>query len=287
MSNKTATRILVTLSVSVGIVVVTATQAAATRDENLGRTLGVLWEAVLETPTPDNPFAGGDPCVDLGGIVAPFAPLGPSSATCTVKPGTKIFVTAESSECSTVEDPPFFGANQPELRSCARAADTAFAIPTITLDGKPVPVREVETGLLAIDLPDTNILGISAQTAFSAGHGWVALLNPLTPGTHHITLRVVGTDVFGNTINLTNPTTIIVKPSRECTSEGTPQSCAVAVLKALGLATDPATPDTDTTGPRCPALGTHGFCVRYFGVGFHIVSIAVPCPPFFVVIRRR
>jgi hypothetical protein len=36
-----------------------------------------MWKSVLETPTPQNPFAGGDPlCVDLGGVVAPFGAPG-------------------------------------------------------------------------------------------------------------------------------------------------------------------------------------------------------------------
>jgi hypothetical protein len=190
---------------------VAATPAAAAPDEKLAGTLGVLWDNVLETPTPENPFGGGSPCVDLGGVIAPFAPLGTTSLTCTVKPGTKIFVTAESSECSTVEPPPFFGRDEAELRACARAADAGFAVPSITVDGKPVPVSEVETGLLTIDLRADNILGVAAQRAFSVAHGWVALLHPLTPGTHEIVLRVVGTDVFGNTIDLINRTTIVVK----------------------------------------------------------------------------
>jgi hypothetical protein len=49
---------------------------------------------VLQTPTPDNPFAGGSPCVDLGDVLAPFGPNG--AQACTVERGTKIFVTAWS-----------------------------------------------------------------------------------------------------------------------------------------------------------------------------------------------
>jgi hypothetical protein len=187
--------------------------AGAVPQRKPGSTLGALWEVVLETPTPENPFAGGDPCVDLGGMVAPFVPLGTTSLSCTVKPGTKIFVTAESSECSTVEPPPFFGGNETQLRACARDADAGFAEPTVTVDGSPVPVREVETGLIRLDLPADNILGVSQQ-ALSVAHGWVALLHPLTPGSHEIEIHIVGTDVFGNAVDLTNTTEIIVAPGR-------------------------------------------------------------------------
>lgn len=190
---------------------------AVVQDHRLGATLGALWETVLETPTPQNPFGGGDPCVDLGArgirhVVAPFSPLGTASLTCTVKPGTKLFITAQSSECSTVEDPPYFGRNEAELRTCARDADAGYTVLAISVDGRPVPLSEVETGLLTVDIPADNILGITAQQALSVGHGWVALLHPLSRGTHHIVIRAVGTDVFGQVVDLTNTTTIIVKP---------------------------------------------------------------------------
>ena len=131
----------------------------------------MLWETVLELPVPQNPFAGGDPCVDLGDIVAPFAsPVSPF--TCTVETGTEVFVTAWSSECSTVEAPPYFGSNERELRKCARKADKKYKHLTITVDGTPVPVSEVETRLLSVDLPANNIFGIDPQNALSVGHGW-------------------------------------------------------------------------------------------------------------------
>ena len=193
---------------------VAAPSAGAVPQKRVGSTLGALWEFVLETPSPENPFGGGDPCVDLDGTVAPFAPLGTSSLSCTVKPGTKIFITAESSECSTVEPPPFFGGNETQLWECARLADAGFADPTATVDGKPVPVREVETGLIRLDLPADNILGVPAQQALSVAHGWVAPLHPLPPGSHEIVIHVVGTDVFGNAVDLTNITEINVAPGR-------------------------------------------------------------------------
>lgn len=56
--------------------------------QNLGGILGELWTKVLELPTPNNPLASGDPCVELrGNIVAPIS--GGGVATCTVRRGTK------------------------------------------------------------------------------------------------------------------------------------------------------------------------------------------------------
>jgi hypothetical protein len=59
--------------------------------------------------------------------------------------------------------------------------------PSVTVDGQPVPVKEAETPLMNIVLPAGNIFGLPAgTTGLSVGHGWVAHLNPLTPGTHTI-----------------------------------------------------------------------------------------------------
>ena len=150
-----------------------------------------------------------------GGVVAPFAPvLNIPTLTCTVKPGTKIFVTALTSECSTLEAPPYFGSNEAELRTCARAVDAGVTRTDVTLDGEPVPVREVESGLLPLDLPADNIFGAPAgDGALSVAHGWVALLHPLTPGTHTITIDDEGT-YLGGPLVLHNTTTIIVEPGR-------------------------------------------------------------------------
>jgi hypothetical protein len=47
--------------------------SASAAPTSLERILGDLWTTVLETPTPQNAFAGGDTCVVLEGkIVAPF-----------------------------------------------------------------------------------------------------------------------------------------------------------------------------------------------------------------------
>jgi hypothetical protein len=166
-------------------------------------TLGALWTAVLETPSAQNAFGTGGSafaCWDLGsGTVAPFGPEGVES--CTVKPGTKIFVAATSVECSTLEQN---GTTEMELRECARESDVEDA-PPVTADGMSVAVTEVETRLLDIVLPADNIFGFPAGTeGLSVGHGWVAFLHPLTPGTHTI---VIGTGDSQIT------TTIVVQPS--------------------------------------------------------------------------
>ena len=161
--------------------------SASAAPTNLGKTLGNLWTTVLETPTPDNPFGGGGPqCVVLGGkIVAPF---GGGSLTCTVKAGTRIFIAAWTTECSTFEGN---GTTEAALRACAVAADAGVKA-TVTINGEPVPLSSVETGLLTIHLPQDNIFGLQGadRNGLSVAHGFVYLTDPLAPGTYVIEGRV-------------------------------------------------------------------------------------------------
>lgn len=161
-----------------------APPASATQT-GLGETLGNMWKTILETPTPDNPFAGGDGdgCFVLGGkTVAPLKPGGVDF--CTVERGTRIFVSAWTTECSSFEGN---GMNEAELRACAVAADAGIAA-TITVDDRPVPVYSVESELLKIHLPKNNIFGLKGadRKGLSVAHGLVFLTGPVAKGTHTI-----------------------------------------------------------------------------------------------------
>jgi hypothetical protein len=175
-----------------------ASAASAAGSNKLDGDLATLWTTVLETPSAENSFGTGGAafaCWNLGGTVAPLGPSGVDS--CTVKPGTKLFIAGSTVECSTFEG---HGSTEAELRTCARESDGQVA-PTVTLDGRSVSVAEAETPLLNIVLPADNLFELPAgTTGLSVGHGWVALLHPLTPGTHMI--------VIDNTIS----TTIVVQP---------------------------------------------------------------------------
>lgn len=190
---------------------VAAPAASALPAKKLEELLGSLWRTVLETPTPENPFAGGDPCIDLGGVIAPFGPLGTPEITCTVKPGTKIFVLAVAVECSATElgDPE---ATEEELLACAQemAADVGFGTPVVTVDGAIVSVDAIETGPVDYVLPADNILGETDPDLLSGQFvalGLGTLLHPLPPGEHEIT---IDTDGDGD---IENTTTIIVDPN--------------------------------------------------------------------------
>jgi len=98
--------------------------------------------------------------------------------------GTKLFVAAWSTECSTFEGN---GRTDAELRACALAADAGITLATVTVDGQPVPVTKVQTGLLRIHLPKDNIFGLSGadRNGVSVADGWVVLIHPLAPRHAH------------------------------------------------------------------------------------------------------
>jgi hypothetical protein len=167
--------------------------SASAAPAKLGKTLGNLWTTVLETPTPNNPFLHPQ-CVVVGdNIVAPFG--GGDVLTCTVKAGTRIFIGGWTTECSTFAgDCGGPGSNPAQLRAAAKAADAGVTA-TVTINGQPVPLSEVETGLLMIHLPQDNIFGTGAeQNGLSVAHGFVHLTDPLTPGTYIIQGLVVFPD---------------------------------------------------------------------------------------------
>jgi hypothetical protein len=182
---------------------------SASAQTSLGGTLGNLWTTVLETPTPDNVFGGGGPqCVVVGdNIVAPF---GGGSFTCTVKAGTRIYIAGFTTECSTFAgDCGGPGSNPAQLRAAAKAADAEITAATVTINDQPVPLSEVETGLLMIHLPQDNIFGATGaeRNGLSVAHGFVYLTDPLTPGTYIIQGHIV----FQDAPAVDYTTTIIVQ----------------------------------------------------------------------------
>jgi hypothetical protein len=211
------TRALIVVAAILGIVFAqvapaSATPASAARSDKLESNLAALWTTVLETPADQNPFTNPEAsaCWYLDHrTVAPFA--GGDEFSCTVRPGTKIFVVGSSFECSTFDndcgrqDPGgCHGTTAAELLQCARDLDPKVS-PTVTVDGKSVTQTAVETAPLNIVLPDDNIFGEPPGTpGLSVAHGWVTLLNPLTPGTHTI---MISSSAFP-----TNTTTIVVTP---------------------------------------------------------------------------
>jgi hypothetical protein len=168
--------------------------------------LGEQWHQWLELPPENNSFLlNGDLCMSAGrkgkilmGVHSPFEPT-----VCTVKPGTPVFFSTYSSECSTVEPPPFFGATEADQQACAIEALASF-IPDailVSVDGAdPVDIIAPEflgvssqrTALIPADsILDTDEVDIPAGEATFSAAGYVVSLRPLPPGRHEITVQYV------------------------------------------------------------------------------------------------
>jgi hypothetical protein len=162
-----------------------------------GELLGEEIRQLLEIPAADNPLAGaGESCFATGDGKVLILWTRPEAPTCTVKPGTPIFLFAYFNECSNTEPPPFFGGEtEAGQRQCALAGLPALDAIFVTVDGRP-PVNIYSDRYLAVSpqmtaqLPEDNILDVPAgETTFVAA-GWVGMIRPLPPGSHTIRVEV-------------------------------------------------------------------------------------------------
>jgi len=173
-----------------------------------GELLGEAWAQILSYPA--DTFSGS--CIPLGRnekVVSP-EPSPEFTASCTVKRGTSLFFWF-GTECSNVEEPPFFGADETEQRACALAADLEFVeAATITVDdGEPVDILNSRFELFSpqrtVELPPDNVLGVDPQIATFTAHGWGALVRKLRPGQHTIAVEVTTAEevtTFTVTVNV-------------------------------------------------------------------------------------
>jgi hypothetical protein len=180
-----------------------------------GELLGEELRQLFELPANQNPFAGeGESCFFAGNnndvLLLWTRPPGQTPARCTVPAGTPVFTFAFFNECSNVEQDPFFGATEDLRRQCAETGLDEFAA------GQRPPVPAVNEILVSIDggrptdifsdryragspqmtanLPAGNIFGVDPQAMTFVAAGWVAMIPPLPPGTHTISVSVVNKD---------------------------------------------------------------------------------------------
>ena len=206
---------MVAMAVAVCIVLVSPAQAA--REDSgvvdaskraagftAGALLGEELRQVLGLPLDVNPAAGSDTCLSAGDkekVLLLWTTREPVPApVCDVKPGTPVFFYALGGECSSVEPPPFFGATEEDQRQCMLdfLQQTPFDAILVSIDGGP-PVNIGLDDFLAVseqgtvDLPDPNILEVPGnRPATFVAAGYVALVRPLPPGSHTITVTIVG-----------------------------------------------------------------------------------------------
>jgi len=182
------TRALIVVASILGIVFAQVAPASAQPSDDLTSNLATLWKKVIETPSDKNPILTDSACWNLGSkTVAPF--FGSPDLSCTVKANTTLFIAGWSTECSTIPgDDGGPGLSEDQLRTCAANGVDAKKPTTVTVDGRNVPLTEVDTPALKIHLPKDNILDAPKGKYLSVADGLVALLPPLRPGEHEIVI---------------------------------------------------------------------------------------------------
>jgi hypothetical protein len=158
------------------------------------------WLRVLSL-TGEDPYLGS--CVPVGekGRAFEIRPGPDLTAHCTV-PRNSTLIVAPGAECSNVEPPPFYGADEAAQRACAIAADQTLPAVLVSVDGAPAvdirdPRFEIVTPQLSVQLPPGNILGVEPQPATFVAHAWAAAIRHLAPGRHTITIEITGGEIAG------------------------------------------------------------------------------------------
>jgi hypothetical protein len=153
------------------------------------------WQYVLSIPEGENPLVGGTGtnCAyqRIGNVeVVAVDPLSESTITCEVPTGMTLFLDILSAECSNVEEDPFYGGNEEEMRACAEA----FTITDLqaSIDGSEIKNLDqyIHTSpLFDFTLPEENILYTDVLSGQSVSYGAHLMLAPFSPGKHTVHLH--------------------------------------------------------------------------------------------------
>jgi hypothetical protein len=149
-------------------------------------------------------YAGNEPptCPNLGRHGEILLAGSGQTMTCTVKPGTPIFVFGFGNACSDIDPEPFFAIGEAAQARCARENTHESVLDVqVTGDGDaPVDIRsdrfEVTSPQMTAVVPDGNPFGVPAgTTAHLVSDIYAAAIRTLTPGQH--TILVQANTIYG------------------------------------------------------------------------------------------
>ena len=127
-------------------------------------------------------------------------PTGDTS-TCTVKPGTPIFINGIGNACSDVEPEPFYGADAAAQAACTVAFTRENVLDVrVSVDGgRPVDIHtrrfHIVSPQMTVVLPEHNLFDLPAgTTATLVADAYAAAIHSLTPGRHRIVSEFVVTE---------------------------------------------------------------------------------------------
>jgi hypothetical protein len=178
-----------------------------------GEWLGKWWKYALEAPSDQNPISGetGNNCVyqKIGNVGLVLANSSLTEAIdCEIPSGMMMYVEVLGAECSTLEEAPFYGGNEEELRTCAQKLvpqDLSASIDDVAVENLDKYI--VLSPSFEFTAPENNILAVSGgASGKSVGSGAYLMISPFSVGKHVIHLRGTYADMeytADKTINIT------------------------------------------------------------------------------------
>jgi hypothetical protein len=152
-----------------------------------------FWQWSLGLPLEGHPFID-DPEFDFsahqsGPVWFWSAPDGPLERVVTLPEGKALFLTLRDVECSSLEDPPFFGATEEEQREVAAWFADHIVDVFCTIDGVSVENLQdfrFSTDQFEFDAPTPWIFGATGGAGTAVGDGYFLMLAPMSKGHHTI-----------------------------------------------------------------------------------------------------
>jgi hypothetical protein len=108
---------------------------------------------------------------------------GEFESTCDVPQGAFLLMNPGGSECSNVEEEPYFGADAADLLDCVNETFPLLTYVEVTFNGKTVTDLDAYVVTTEVtNLPADNLL--SPEPALSRDKGYFMVVQPLSRGTH-------------------------------------------------------------------------------------------------------
>jgi hypothetical protein len=161
--------------------------------KNMSEWSAAWWQWALSLPVASHPLLDTAPCSEgqsgpvwfLGGAFTGAATV----RDCTIPTGTSLFLPVLNAECSDIESPPFFGADEAAMRACAQDFMSLATNMTATIDGQPVADLEryhVSSPFYSFNSPADGLFGPDPVSGNSVSDGVWLFLKPLSAGNHTI-----------------------------------------------------------------------------------------------------
>jgi len=169
-------------------------------------------QAVDLIPAPINPTVSGGVFGEEKGIRFLTGVTGGVTVDVTIPAGTALFFPIIVAECSNLESPPFFGADEAEPAAGANSFMDLVSALGAEIDGQAVEHPEqyrVQSPQYDFSVPADNTLGVPGPaTGTAVSDGFFLLVAPLSVGTH--TVHFTGTiEAFGFVIDTTYIVTVV------------------------------------------------------------------------------